>query len=338
MKKLLKNLQSWWIAILVAFLVSVIVRIFIGQTFVIPTQSMENGLLKGDVVWVNKLSYGPRLPITLLTFPFAHKEFSFSPGTKAFLEYIQLPYTRLGKNLNVNYDDVLAFNYPMDDFFPVDHRTYMVKRCIGLPGDVISNMEGILYRNNSMIAFPASVKRNYLLKDTKEDDLKPYLDKELSKEDVQKTTMGLILNLTAEEHLFFKEIFQQQLILYANWQPATKESKNATIWIPKSGESFEINAHNLDLYRYVMENEEGCEILKFPSGKFKLNNSEALESHTYQFKHNYYYVVGDNYDNSADSRNWGLLPESHILGKVTTIFYSVQSNGSFRWDRTLKNI
>ena len=97
---------------------------------------MEKTLLPGDLIFVNKLAYGIRTPITPLTIPLTHQKMPFNEGEKSFSDRLKLPYYRFF-SAEVKRNDVVVFNYPMEDDFPVDHRSFYIKRCIALPGDTL---------------------------------------------------------------------------------------------------------------------------------------------------------------------------------------------------------
>ncbi|MGZ4077289.1 MAG: signal peptidase I, partial [Bacteroidia bacterium] len=116
------------------------VRIFIFQTFEIPTPSMRPTLTEGDHIFVNKLAYGARIPITPLSLPVG----------ETYVDWIQIPYLRLPGFSSVKHNDIIVFNYPMDDDLPIDERKGYVKRCIGLPGDTVKIKKGAVTINRQV--------------------------------------------------------------------------------------------------------------------------------------------------------------------------------------------
>ena len=128
-------------------------RIFIFQTFQIPSPSMHPTLVEGDYIFVNKLAYGPRIPITPLSLPVGN----------TFIDWIQLPYMRLPGYSHVKRNDVIVFNYPMDDDLPVDERKGYVKRCIALPGDTLRIKKGLITINNKKIIEPENIIHKYTI-------------------------------------------------------------------------------------------------------------------------------------------------------------------------------
>jgi signal peptidase I len=110
------------------------------------------------------------------------------------------------------------------------------------------------------------------------------------------------------------------------------------LWIPKKGMTIKIDSTNIALYRKAIGEYEGNK-LEEQNGKLLINGKELTE---YTFKMDYFFMMGDNRHNSADSRFWGFVPEDHIVGKAVFIWMSWDTNGSFlgkiRWSRLFHSI
>src|ERR1700709_452998 len=149
-KKTKSAVREWTDAIVFAVIAATLIRTFFIEAYVIPTPSMERSLLVGDFLFVSKVNYGARTPITPIAFPFAHHTMPMI-NTKAYWDGIQLPYYRLPGLSDVKKGDVVVFNYPMDAdsplYRPVDKRENFIKRCQGTPGDTLSLLGARVYIN-----------------------------------------------------------------------------------------------------------------------------------------------------------------------------------------------
>ncbi len=131
--------MDWIKAIVFAFVTILLFRLFFFEAFTIPSASMEKSLLTGDYILVSKLSYGPRIPNTPLAFPFAHQRMPFTENTNSYLDWIKIPYLRLFGSPSIKRNDVVVFNWPMEDDRPVDQRTFYIKRCVAISGDTLDS-------------------------------------------------------------------------------------------------------------------------------------------------------------------------------------------------------
>lgn len=140
--------REWKDAIFFALVVAYMIRTFQFEPYKIPTSSMEDSMLVGDFLVVSKMNYGARFPITPIALPLVHQDFM---GAKAYSEIIQLPYMRLWGPQAIERNDPVVFNVPYDQYDqtprPVDKMQNYVKRCVGLPGDSLQIIDGILYVN-----------------------------------------------------------------------------------------------------------------------------------------------------------------------------------------------
>jgi signal peptidase I len=107
--------REWADAITFAVIAATIIRTFYFEAFTIPTSSLEKTLLVGDFLFVSKVSYGARIPNTPLSFPFAHHTLPLTKSTKSYLEWIKLPYYRLGGLSEIKRNDLVVFNFPAGD-------------------------------------------------------------------------------------------------------------------------------------------------------------------------------------------------------------------------------
>src|ERR1700755_3013962 len=140
--------REWVDAIIFAVIAATLIRTLFIEAYTIPTPSMERSLLVGDFLFVSKVNYGARTPMTPIAFPFAHHTMPLI-GTKAYWDGLELPYYRLPGLSEVKKGDVVVFNYPYDTINnrPVDKRENYIKRCQGTSGDTLSVVDGQVWVN-----------------------------------------------------------------------------------------------------------------------------------------------------------------------------------------------
>lgn len=168
----LTELGDWVSSILFAVVAATIVHTYFIQPFVIPTSSLEKTLLVGDFLFVSKVNYGARTPQTTVAVPMIHDAV---PGTTipSYIKKPQLPYFRLPALEEIEHNDIVVFNWPVDTlvdinnpygevrYKPVDKKTNYVKRCVGLPGDSLSIKEGYVYINGKKNELPDRAKLQF---------------------------------------------------------------------------------------------------------------------------------------------------------------------------------
>jgi signal peptidase I len=308
-----------------AFIVWLVVRTFLFQTYRIPSGSMHGTLYEGDHVLVNKLVYGPRIPIT----PLAFKD--------NYVDWIQIPYFRLFGYGDVERNDVIVFNYPIYISGPIDVQEEYIKRCIAIPGDSIQIMNGEVFVNSEMIKESAHIYKSYLV--TMNSVVDSAVLKRLDIFEIAALQIpnqySIFMDLAQADSLSKeKNVVSIKLNPFAKdfYHPATYPNYPSIkwnidffgpLWVPREGDSILLNATKLSLYQRIIEKHEET-ILTLKGDSVFINNKHTLY---YTFKQNYYFVMGDNRYNSKDSRDWGFVPESHLIGKATRVLYSDLRSG-----------
>jgi signal peptidase I len=352
--------REWIDAIIFAVIAATIIRTFFIEAYTIPTGSMEKSLLVGDFLFVSKVSYGARIPMTPLSFPFAHHTMPLVGG-KSYLEWIKIGYHRLPGFGNIKHGDCVVFNWPAEnEGRPIDKKENYIKRCIGVAGDTIELRERAVYIDGKKIPVPEFSQSSYhVMTDGSgfseqavnrlglRDENEPEND---DKPPVERFEYNFHLTIkNAEELSKFGNVkkidantvppglFQDFIYPYDSkfhWNV----DNFGPLWIPKKGVTIKIDTSNIALYRKVIGEYEGNK-LEERDGRILINNVAATE---YTFKMDYYFMMGDNRHNSADSRFWGFVPEDHIVGKAVFIWMSWDTNGSFlnkiRWGRLFHTI
>lgn len=331
-KKKRKTLNQWIKAILVSLIILWIFRTFFFEFSVIRSTNMENSLFKGDIVFINKLIPGPRMPITLISFPFFGNHFPFS-NTPAYLDWISLPYLRIKIN-NIQRNELIAFNYPIENDNPIDKKTIEIKRCIGLPGDTIKIHDKKVFVNKNLIHDSPNCKYRYRINAIEPLDssfynkyhiktsnlvANPYIyDVILSNEMADSISKDPIVKRIQ----LLKTLNLPKFIVIFPYSPYVSWSLDyfGPIYVPKKGKTIPITKENIYYYRQIIEVYENNTLSVEHDTIFYINNKI---SYNYTFKYNYYFVLDDNRDQAKDSRYWGFLPETHIIGKASFVLFNI---------------
>lgn len=374
---------EWIDAIIFAVIAATFIRMFFIEAYTIPTSSMEKSMLIGDYLFVSKLSYGPKLPNTPLSFPFVHHTMPLSTTRKSYVEWIKNPYKRIAGFGNVKNNDVVVFNFPEGDTVavkvqnqsyyqltreyghdrvweeretfgdiiarPVDKRENYIKRCVGIAGDVLEYKNGQLFVNGKeQPHFPGVQYENIVTTNGVGINKRTLEEMNISEADRHMySNTQYLFPLTEENEEKLKAMknvasVQRTLIPADNWNPSIFPFSSKYPWnvdnfgpleIPKKGQTVQLTIDNLPMYERIIDLYEAND-LTVTDSTIHINGAPAT---SYTFKMNYYWMMGDNRHNSADSRYWGFVPEDHVVGKAVFIWLSLDKDQPFynkiRWSR-----
>ena len=378
-----RSVYEWVNAIVFATVVATLIHIFFFQMYVIPSSSMEKTMLVGDYLYVSKVTYGPQMPNTPLSFPFVHHTMPFSTTKKSFSEAIKWPYKRLKGLRDVQRDDVVVFNFPAGDTVllenqgvtyydvlreyqreygveqgrreleanytiisrPVDKRENYIKRCVAIAGDTIQIVNTELFVNGKAQASIPEKQYTYTIETSS--PLSAYAIEQMGITEISgggnfyysPLTEQMVEQFKAMDNVTKIEryVVQEQCFPYSDEYAWTADNMGP-LWIPKAGATIELNAQTWPLYERVIDVYEDNDV-EVRNGHYYINGEEAT---SYTFKMDYYWMMGDNRHNSADSRYWGFVPEDHIVGKASFIWLSMDQNKSFpaniRWNRIFTKV
>jgi signal peptidase I len=335
-------LREWGNALMFAVVVSTFFRWATFEAYAIPTSSMEKSMLVGDRLFVSKLHYGPRTPMTPLQVPLTHQTI-WSTDLPAYSDALQLPSLRLPAFSEIKRNDPVVFNLPVEPEHPTDLRTHYVKRCIGIAGDMLEIRDRQVYLNGQPQDNPERMQYAYFVATDKV--LQPKFFQERDITDLYQVQGGYVLHTTparAEELAsldFIRQVELQQMQA-GDVEPGIFGSHGwnrdnyGPLYIPEQGATIDITPETLPLYEQIILRHEQNQDAEVRNGKLYLNGQEAK---SYTFKQSYYFMMGDNRHNSLDSRYWGFVPQDHVVGKPIFTWFSVDEQAGLldkvRWDR-----
>ncbi len=278
--------------------------------------------------------------------------FNFPAGDTVLLENQAVTYYDVLRSYQHQFGDSRGREQIFEDFTvvarPVDKRENYVKRCVAVAGDTIKIVESTLYVNgvaeakNDGRQFVYSVQTTSPISNAVLERLQiteaygngSIYQMPLSEEKVE-AIRALPNVIAATQYIargYNPDIFPSES------RYAWTQDNFGELWIPERGATVELTDDNLPLYSRIISLYEGND-LRVEDGQIFING-EPTTSYTFQM--NYYWMMGDNRHNSADSRFWGFVPEDHIVGKASFVWLSLDSEESFprniRWDRIFKSI
>lgn len=368
--------REWLDAILFAGVAALVIRTFLIEAFMIPTTSMEGSLLAGDFLFVSKFHYGVRMPQAPLSIPFVHNTMPFTKGTRSFLDWVELPYSRLPGFRDVTRNDIVVFNYPDDDVYAdveplgtiniTSMKQNYIKRCVAVAGDTLQIKDKVIYIDGKPSWRPEHLQFQYFATGFGEQflakkgfrtdpnnpnrnaiPLGPPMSWALYMTDKMRDELSAVSGTRIELHLDTRgpaDITALNLSMLAQGQ-----GKN--VIYPKDPTNF---PWTLDNFGPLWIPKKGATITLtsanisiykkiidvYEKHDFKQEGDKFIidgkATTTYTFQMNYYFMMGDNRDGSLDSRYWGYVPEDHVIGRPWMVLFSVE--GGPRFERTFNPV
>jgi len=376
---------DWVSSILFAIVAATLVHTYFIQPYVIPSSSLEKSLLVGDFLFVSKFHYGSRVPMTTVAAPMVHDTIpvlkkksylfndDFTNRKTSWLNKLQLPYLRLPGFEKIKRNEIVVFNQPadtlldMNDFTPdrnyykpIDKKTNLVKRCVGIAGDSLEVRNGYVYINGKQNVLPdrAEIQFSYYVQ-PKTNRFSPkqmndlynitdpfviinqqntYKFVAIGDETIKKfknhPNVGSVTRILEEQGVRNPSMFPHDPNY--NWNV----DFFGPIYIPEAGKTIDINLEVLPLYKRVITEYERND-LRIEGNQIYINGELSTK---YTFKQDYYWMMGDNRHNSIDARFWGFVPFDHVVGKPVFIWMSIDGinngikNWKIRWDRVFTTV
>lgn len=315
--------KEWLDALIWAAVAAIIIRTLFFEAFRIPTPSMEQTLLTGDFLIVSKMSLGARSPMTIGV-----------PFTSVHIKGVNLPWFRIPGFRDVRRNDIVVFNYPIDAV-AISQKTNYIKRCVAIPGDTLEIRNKVLYINGEIAEYKDSYEQLYNV--TLRDRIR------LSESRV-KLAGGQILGMESQSLYVvnMSEPVRQELLewpeiesieprvmpasqnMYARNSFTFRRGMNGNhdnidpMVIPFKGMELALSEETWPIYRDVVERYERNQVER-RDGEFFINGELT---NTYTVQKDYYFMMGDNRDNSEDSRHWGFVPNDHLVGTPALVYFS----------------
>lgn len=353
-KKKKSATREWLDALVFAVVAASLIRWLLLEPFTIPTASMEKSLLVGDFLFVSKMHYGTRIPKTILQVPLTHQKI-WGTEIPSYSDAIQLPYYRLPGFSDVERNDVVVFNYPVEFEYPSDLKTNYIKRAVGIPGDIVEVKQGDLIVNGEASPKPEEMQYSYDLISNRPLTVDFFAEYGINPESFMAFTNGAGYMVFGTDQMI--ERLKTSPVVVSVTKRIESPGVNDTLTFPKGANygwnrdnygplqvpgkdwTIEMNPDNVLRYGFTIEKYEGHDQVDIRDGELFIDG-QKIESYT--FKQDYYFMMGDNRHDSLDSRFWGFVPEDHIVGKAWFLWLSLDKYqsmfGKIRWNRFFKGI
>jgi signal peptidase I len=333
------RLREWIDALVFAVVVMLIVRTLIFDLFRIPTPSMEKNLLVGDYLFVSKLHYGTRTPVSVGI-----------PFTRVYIPGFTLPNTRLPGFSEVERGDAIVFNWPDDVGYPTDRKTHYIKRVVGLPGERVSLIDKVVHIDGEPLPLSDGMQQwwNVYKKDPRVRLSQSALAR-LDVSAIRPTQNPSIVQIVATPEAVrdmsewpwvdriepYVSSFRPEKPLYPG-NPDYSTDNYGPLLIPEGGVSYELTEENWAGFELAIRRYEGHTTGRGDDGSFLIDGNPAT---SFTFRQDYFFVMGDYRDNSEDSRFWGFVPMDHIVGKAVLVYFSWNADAKLpRFSRLFKVI
>jgi signal peptidase I len=278
--------------------------------------------------------------------------FNFPEGDTVVMQYPDRSYYAIVRELGRDY----VWKHFNVIVRPVDKRENYIKRCVGIPGDTLKVVAGQLFVNSEKQQSIKDMQYNYYVRTNGTPiNAKILDDLRISLADRNFNPAGGIYEMPLTTHAYDRirslnnvnsvhkyentnPTMMAKAIFPHNPQFPWTEDNFGPVWVPAKGKSIELTLNNLPIYERIIDLYEAND-LRVKNSIIYINGEPST---SYTFKMDYYWLMGDNRHNSADSRFWGFVPEDHVVGKAVFIWLSLDKDkhfpGNIRWGRLFSGI
>lgn len=300
-----------------ALLFAVLLRAFAFDAYRIPSTSMEDTLLVGDFILVSKLHYGARL--------FGHR----LPG-----------FTEVARG------NVVVFHYPPGLEEPLDRRAPYIKRVVGLPGDTVRIVDKEVRAGVETVPFPREGRLLWEVQAPEGATLDTLRSLSIDGQ-ARRVARGIwLVEATTARAYQLRDLSDVEAV-----RPLVRPGGDGSaafpasahfsldnygpLTVPEAGATVRLDDAAVAAYRSAIERFEGHAVERVAGGYLL----DGVPAETYTFSKDYFFVLGDNRDDSADSRTWGFVPRDHLIGKAVLVYYSWDVEaGAPRWGRFARGV
>lgn len=333
-----ENLKFW----IKAIVIIVTIRIFLVEPYRIPSESMEDTLLVRDFLLVSKLHYGARTPATIGI-----------PFTGIYLPGIEFPQTRLPGFSEPQRNDVVVFNYPpsvdvvrgqIPESIPIERRAPYIKRIVGVPGDTLAVLDKVVHIDGEALPISETMKQRWAViatgasrpnvRQLEEMGIELVTGSDVrdgnalveprqfavSATPVEAEALEARADIARVEPFVVPDGLVGSMMYPPNspWNP----DQYGPVVVPGEGMTVPLDSTTWAMFSEVIDRYEGRDIAQGIDGSYLIDGDPAT---SFTFTQDYFFVMGDFRDNSVDSRFWGFVPESHLIGKAVTKFISFET-------------
>ena len=310
-------------AIIYIILSVLLIKVTVLEAYIVPTGSMENTIMTGDFLIGTRFVYGLRTP-DWIGIPYTDKGFS--------VPYFTFPQFKIPK-----VGDVLIFK------FPRDHYVKYVKRCVAGPGDSLTLSNKDLFVNGKLIPMweHGKFRDRPMGENLQQPDIFLSSDKNRNRDNlgpIYVPKKGDIFKINDDTDW---ELLIQLLIMEGHEVTLSNDRVTYNFTIQDPQQIYRRKGSRDHFKKYHLNGEGGnlinpwnIKLTKKDKDLIYINGRKVSEYVEYELRQNYYWVMGDNRDDSLDSRYWGFVPENNILGEAVLTYFSLNLDTYFpRWNR-----